>query len=86
VLRRYVQRGAVTAERASEALQSFVALDLERYDHVPLLPRIWALRDNHTAYDAAYIALAEALHAPLLTADERLAQAPGRAVVQLLRA
>lgn len=86
VLRRYVRRAEITSERGHEALQSFVALDLERYDHTALLPRIWELRDNLTAYDAAYVALAEALDMPLVTTDERLAAASGHhAVVQLLR-
>ena len=48
-----------------------------RYPHAPLLCRIWDLRSNLTAYDAAYVALAEALRARLLTADTRLAEAPG---------
>ncbi len=60
---------------------------LERYSHMPLLPRIWQLRDNLTAYDAAYVALAEALGAPLVTADARLARAAGvRCEVEVLKA
>jgi predicted nucleic acid-binding protein len=55
-----------------------------RYPHAPLVPRIWELKENLTAYDAAYVALAEALDAPLVTMDERLARAPGiRAAVEL---
>jgi predicted nucleic acid-binding protein len=55
-----------------------------RYPHTPLAERIWDLRENLTAYDAAYIALAEALDAPLVTMDARLARAPGiRAVIEL---
>ena len=54
-----------------------MALPIRRLPHAPLLPRIWALRDNLTAYDAAYVALAEAIGAPLLTADRKLARAPG---------
>ncbi len=77
VLRRAVRRGEATAERARAALDAVTALDVVRYDHRPLAPRIWALRDNITAYDAAYVALAEALNAPLLTTDGRLAKAPG---------
>src|ERR1035441_4222389 len=49
----------------------------QRAPHRPLLPRCWELRDNLTIYDAAYVALAEALHATLLTGDRRLARAPG---------
>lgn len=77
VLRRYVLRKAISQERADLALEQLVLLDLSRYDHQILLPRIWMLRDNVTPYDAAYVALAEALDAPLLTADRRLAAAPG---------
>jgi predicted nucleic acid-binding protein len=71
-----------TAERAIGRLQ---ALRIERHTHSPLLPRIWGLRENVTPYDAAYVALAEALGVPLLTADARLANAPGiRCEVELL--
>jgi predicted nucleic acid-binding protein len=60
-------------------------LPLRRYPHGPLLSRIWELRDNLTVYGAAYVALAEALDAPLLTVDARLARAPGvRCQVELL--
>ena len=52
-------------------------LRIRRYPHAPFLWRIWALRNNVTSYDALYIALAEALHAPLLTCDAKLAAAPG---------
>ena len=51
-------------------------LDLERHRHGPMLRRIWARRSNLTAYDAAYVALAEILDGPLLTTDRRLARAP----------
>jgi predicted nucleic acid-binding protein len=84
-LRRYVRSRMISAERGSLALKHLSQLDLTRYDHVDLLPRIWALRDNLTAYDAAYVALAEALEARLLTLDVRLAAAPGhRARICLL--
>jgi predicted nucleic acid-binding protein len=76
-LRRFVQRGALPEERGRLALEHFALLDVNRYAHEPFLARIWALRDNVTAYDAAYVALAEALGAPLLTGDRRLAGAPG---------
>ena len=59
---------------ALEHLQQF---DLARYSHEPFLPRIWDLRSNLTAYDAAYVSLAESLDAPLLTCDAKLATAPG---------
>jgi len=58
---------------------------LRRYPHDLLLPRIWDLRNNLTAYDATYVALAEALDAPLLTRDRRLAAAAGhRAQIELV--
>lgn len=85
VLRRYAAAGHIDERRAREALDDFAALDLARYPHDVLLPRIWELRDNCTAYDAAYVSLAEVLGAPLLTLDERLASAPGvRATVERL--
>jgi predicted nucleic acid-binding protein len=57
-----------------------------RYPHAPLAVRIWELRENLTAYDATYVALAEVLDAPMVTMDVRLAQAPGiRAEVELYR-
>jgi predicted nucleic acid-binding protein len=77
VLRRYVATGEVEEARAGEALQDLSDLDLTRYAHDVLLPRIWELRRNLTAYDAAYLALAEALEATLLTRDERLLRVPG---------
>ncbi len=77
VLRRFVVRGALAETRAAEALRDLADLPIERYSHELLLPRVWALRLNLTAYDAAYIALAEVLGATLLTRDRRLARAPG---------
>lgn len=62
---------------ASRALVDLVAADVTRYAHASLLPRIWQLRGNLTAYDAAYVALAENLAAPLITCDRQLARAPG---------
>ena len=85
VLRRYVARGELLPARARAALELLVRLPITRYPHTPLLDRIWALRANLTAYDAAYVALAEGLGATLVTRDERLAAAPGhRARVELL--
>jgi predicted nucleic acid-binding protein len=67
------------------ALAAMADFPLIRYQHDLLLPRIWELRHNLTAYDAAYVALAEALGAPLLTRDRRIAAAPGhRARVELV--
>jgi predicted nucleic acid-binding protein len=84
-LRRYAGRGELTPERGNEAIQVLMEFPLVRYPHAPLLARIWELRSNLTAYDAAYVALAEALRAPLLTADARLAGAPGhRAEIELV--
>jgi len=75
-LRRYVREGELDPASAAAALESLRSLDLERHAHEPLLDRVWALRDNLTAYDAVYVALAEALDATLLTCDGRLARAP----------
>jgi predicted nucleic acid-binding protein len=85
VLRRYVARRVLEEARARLALELLAQLDLVRYPHDLFLPRIWALREDLTAYDAAYAALAEALPATLLTLDRRLAAAPGiKASVELL--
>lgn len=84
VLRRYLRRGTLSAERGALALQALADLDVATYPHEPLLPAIWALRDNLTAYDAAYVALATALDAPLVTLDAGLAAAPHRARVDLV--
>ena len=79
VLRRYVLRGELYPERARQALDVLAEFPLTRYAHEPLLGRMWMLRENLTAYDAAYVALAEGLRAPLMTRDRRLAAAPGLA-------
>ncbi len=75
VLRRYSLARELAETRAGEAFEDFANLALSRYPHDFLLPRIWALRHNCTAYDAAYIALAELLDAPLVTCDQGLASA-----------
>jgi predicted nucleic acid-binding protein len=77
VLRRYAAIGQVDAARCQDALDDLQDYSLRRYQHDVLLPRVWELRHNLTAYDATYVALAEALDAPLLTRDRRLAAAPG---------
>ena len=77
VLRRLVREGALTPRRAEEAMEDMAALRITRYAPVVLMQRIWQLRQNLTAYDAAYVALAEALQAPLITRDHRIASAPG---------
>ena len=79
VLRRYLREGELDAEVARRALDDLRDLDIERHAHEPLVERIWALRDNLSAYDAAYVALAEALGASVWTCDARLARAPGLA-------
>lgn len=77
VLRRLASLGQVAPLRCRDALDALRAFPLRRYSHDVLLERIWELRHNLTAYDAAYVALAEALGATLLTRDRRLATAPG---------
>lgn len=85
-LRRYEREGDLDADSAASALEDLRSLDLERHAHEPLLDRVWALRQNLTAYDAVYVALAEALDTTLLTCDGRLARAPGVAGrVELVR-
>ncbi|MCB1285412.1 MAG: type II toxin-antitoxin system VapC family toxin [Microthrixaceae bacterium] len=76
-LRSQVLRGTLGAEDAGRAIDVWRRLGIERIGVSGLLPRIWELRENVSAYDATYVAVAEALDAPLVTADGRLAQAPG---------
>jgi predicted nucleic acid-binding protein len=86
VLRRLVGHSGLPARRAELALQDLATMPLDRASHLPLLPRCWELRDNVTVYDAAYVALAELLASPLVTADARLAHAPGpRCPIEQLR-
>jgi predicted nucleic acid-binding protein len=85
-LRRQALRGALSPRRSAEALEDLANIIFVRYPHTSLIRRIWELRENVTAYDAAYVALAEALDAPLVTMDARLAQAPSHnAAVELYR-
>jgi predicted nucleic acid-binding protein len=77
VLRRQLSVGKLDARRAGLALDDLLELPIQRVSHRALLRRCWQLRDNLSVYDAAYVALAEALDTPLLTADARLAKAPG---------
>ncbi len=84
VLRRLVREGALPARRADEAVQDLLDLRLTRYPHFALLPRIWQLRHNLSAYDAAYVGLAEKLRASLITCDKRLAAAPGHGAIMEL--
>ena len=75
VFRRLVRQGTVSVSRADEALQDLLDLRLNRYPHSLLLSQIWQLRHNFSAYDAAYLVLAESLGAPLITCDGNLASA-----------
>lgn len=77
VLRRQVSSGKVEVRRAQLALADLEDLPIQRAPHRPLLARCWELRDSLTIYDAVYVALAEALDSDFLTADRRLAKAPG---------
>ena len=75
-LRGLVRGGTLSADRAADVRSDLAELRINRYGHEPLADRIWELRDNLTAYDAAFVALAEALGVPLITCDVRLARAP----------
>jgi predicted nucleic acid-binding protein len=77
VWRGLARGGHLDARRVGQALDDLQDLPIQRVEHTPLVARCWELRDNLTIYDAAYVALAEALQAPLLTGDRRLARATG---------
>ncbi len=77
VLRRYALAEELDEERGRATLLDLADLPLVRYPHEPLLQRIWELRHSLSAYDAAYVALAEALEAPIVTCDARVARAHG---------
>lgn len=84
VLRRYSISKVLDKERASEAFDDYRAMPLTRYPHAVLLPRVWELRHHLSAYDAVYIALAEALPAALVTCDQALGSVSGhRAAIQV---
>ncbi len=78
VLRRVVRAKELSLSRAEEALQDFRDMPIKFFPHVSLVNRIWELKGNFTAYDAAYIALAEQLKAKLLTTDSAIANASGK--------
>ncbi len=83
-LRGQALRGALSPRRGTEALEDLTNILFVRYPHTSLVERVWELRHNLTAYGATYVALAEALDAPLVTMDARLAQASGHnAAVEL---
>jgi predicted nucleic acid-binding protein len=83
--RRAARGGRLDERRSGQALDDLAALPLRRVSHLALLPRVWELRDNLTAYNAAYVALAEALDALLLTADGAMKKASGtRCEVEVL--
>jgi predicted nucleic acid-binding protein len=84
-IRRAARAGRLDGRRSQQVLTDLTALPLRRVPHLPLLPRVWELRDNLTAYDAAYVALAEAIDALLLTADAPMGRASGvRCKVEVL--
>lgn len=76
-LRRLVWKGDISEDRAEDCCTDFGDLTIMRYPHRPLADRMWELRHNLTAYNAAFVALSEALAAPLVTCDARLLEAPG---------
>ena len=78
-LRRQTLAGRIDVARAERALRRFIATQIVRYPVEPLAWRMWSLRQNITAYDASYLALAESLNLPLITRDRRLAQSSGHA-------
>ena len=80
VLLRGARSGEITDQRARDAIHDFFSLPIDRYPHTVLLGRIWDLRHNFTAYDAAYVALAEALDATLVTSDARLGRVAERLI------
>lgn len=84
--RRQLDAGWLQLDGAQQALGDLAELNLVRAPHLPLMPRVWELRDNLTPYDAVYVALAETLDVTLLTADGRSTRAPSlRCNVELLR-
>jgi predicted nucleic acid-binding protein len=79
VLRRLVREAVISAHRAEEAIEDLLDLRITRYPHFIFLPRIWQRRHNLSAYDSAYVVLAQELGATLITRDARLAATTGRA-------
>jgi predicted nucleic acid-binding protein len=86
ILRRTVLSGEANEQRAARAVHAFATFPIERHAHESYIARIWALRHNFTSYDASYVALAEALDAPLITCDAPLARAAAKFVdVEIVR-
>ena len=79
-LRALEPRAEISPARSAEAVSDLLSVPLRRYPTEPLAQRIWSTRHSVTVYDAHYVALAEALNAPLLTGDRRLAAAAGELV------
>ena len=77
VVRRYARRGEIPTARGAEAIADLAVMPIARHGHTPLLERVWQLRDNATAYDAVYLACAEALDASLVTRDAALGRVRG---------
>lgn len=87
VIRKQVRQGLLHPDRGEQAVIDLVAMPLTRVPHRQLLRRVWQVRNNLTAYDAAYVAVAELLGATLVTADARLAKVGGPACrIELLPA
>jgi predicted nucleic acid-binding protein len=85
VLRRHADGGSLTDEQVDGAVDDLLAFPITVFPTAPLLGRVWQLRHNVSAYDSCYVALAEAVEHPLLTADRRLANAPGvRCAIEVL--
>ena len=83
-MRKLLTRGSLSVNDAERSVGRWTRIEVQRFPMLWLTPRIWALRHNLSAYDACYVALAEALDCPLLTADARLAGAPGLACTMIV--
>lgn len=83
-VRRYLRAGELETKRGAEVLHDLASIRMRRHRHRPLMTRVWELRENLTAYDAAYVALAEALQATLVTRDQALDSYQHRARVEVL--